>query len=444
MEILNKPISDFSFKDIVAFCKEGYVEGIQLDYKRELSKKGLSKHFAAFSNTRGGVIIVGVEEDKKTSKPKKWEGIKNDGKLEDRVHQYATGVEPIPSYEVHVTNEVNEKVFLLIRIFEGDRTPYYVQNNSNLWVRTGNISNPIGLASPEVAELLYRKKEKAELARDIYIKRALNVQKYAIKQAEGERLRLVAEEKAQFQREEEKQIQEIGASDLEYKSRFYSEELGSVASMCTVLLQPFYPSKALITPQAIKSSLEKIRVIDRYGEEFPSLNVKAIPEGILNFFWGEVDGFIECEQIYTNGMIYLSVDVLRVDRKDSIKKMWLGTIASKLFMTLQVACNYYQLIGYQGGLVGYLNLEGVAGVRVYRIVPEGWTRHPFFEENTERCLLDKYKWGLELDTSLLNNNKELQSFYIKKIKEIYWGLGYEDVKDDLIRAFLKQSGWLIE
>ena len=154
MDILNKPINSFSFEDVSSFCQQGHIEGIQLDYKRDLPPKGLAKHFAAFSNTRGGVMIIGVEEDKKSSKPATWKGVKNSGKLVDRIHQYASSVEPIPSYEVHVTNEKRGNVFILIRIFEGDRTPYYVQNDSNLWVRTGNIRNPIDIASPDYTEIL--------------------------------------------------------------------------------------------------------------------------------------------------------------------------------------------------------------------------------------------------------------------------------------------------
>lgn len=81
MDILNKSVKTFSFDNIVDFCKQKHIEGIQLDYKREFPSKGLAKHFAAFSNTRGGIIIIGVEEDRKTGIPKAWEGIKNEGKL---------------------------------------------------------------------------------------------------------------------------------------------------------------------------------------------------------------------------------------------------------------------------------------------------------------------------------------------------------------------------
>src|SRR5574340_853568 len=102
MDILNKPISTFTFADIAEYCSEGQVEGVQLDYKRELPPKGLAKHFASFSNTRGGVLIIGVEEDTKTGKPLAWDGLVHDSKIVDKIQQYATNVEPRPAYDVYV------------------------------------------------------------------------------------------------------------------------------------------------------------------------------------------------------------------------------------------------------------------------------------------------------------------------------------------------------
>ena len=116
MDLLNKQINQFSFNDISNFCNQGIFEGYQLDYKQQLPLKGLAKHFASFSNTHGGVIIIGVEEDNKTGKPLAWNGIKNEGKLLDQIHQYASDVEPVPSYEVHVTDEIRGKVFIRFTI----------------------------------------------------------------------------------------------------------------------------------------------------------------------------------------------------------------------------------------------------------------------------------------------------------------------------------------
>lgn len=429
MDILNKPIGSLNFDDVVAFCKEGHVEGIQLDYKREIPKD-IAKHFAAFSNTRGGVIIVGVEEDSKTSMPKACNGVDNEGKLVDRVHQFAANVEPLPSYEVHITNERGGKVFVLIRIFEGDRTPYYVQNDSNLWVRTGNISKLVERASPEEAELLFGKKNKAVLARKNYEERADDIYQAAMERGEEERKRLIVEEKVEL---DKKQVEGMAS-----KSRYVQGKLGENTAMFTVVLQPFYPQRALISPQEIMNSLDQLRVRAGWGD-FPDLNMDPVPDGVLSFFWRQDDGLIKCEQIYSYGLIYLTLDVMSPDDQGN-KTVWLSSIASVLFVSLMVADKFYKLCGYQGGVIGKISLKGCRNSVVRPIVPN---RYNYFG-STKRSFLDSYDWGVEVDTALLVNKTALQQYFLEKIKELYWSLGYKPDKDDVYLAFLKDHGWLVE
>ncbi len=429
MDILNKPVNSHSFDDVVAFCKEGHVEGIQLDYKREFPKD-LAKHFAAFSNTRGGIIIVGVEEDDKTSTPKAWNGVDNVGKLVDRVHQFAANVEPIPSYGVHVTDEKGGKVFVLIRIFEGDRTPYYVQNDSNLWVRTGNISKLIERASPEEAELLFGKKNKASLARKNYRIRANDIYRVALDRGEEERKRLIVEEKVELDKKR--------AEGVASKSKYVQEKLGGNTAMFTVVLQPFYPQRALISPHEIMNSLDQLRVRAGWGD-FPDLNMDPIADGVLSFEWREYDGFIKCEQIYSYGLIYLTIDVLSPDDQGN-KTVWLSSMASVMFVALLVADKFYNLCGYQGGVVGKISLEGCRDAIVRTIVP---SRYTYFGQ-TKKSFLDSYNWNIEVDTALLSNKLALQQYFLEKIKELYWSLGYKPDKDNVYKAFLKDHGWLTE
>lgn len=429
MDILNKPIATFSFDDIAAFCKEEHVEGIQLDYKKDIPRD-LSKHFASFSNTRGGVIIVGVEEDGKSSTPKVWEGVMNDGKLEERIHQFASNVQPIPSYEVHTTNENKGKVFVLIRIFEGDRTPYYVQNDPNLWVRTGNISNPIEKASPEEVELLFGKKNRAEVTRRHYEERAYSIYKAALLDADEERKRLIVDEKVELDKKR--------AEGMATNSRYVQSNLGTNTAMFTIVLQPFYPKKSLLAPQEILNSLDKLRVRAGWGD-FPDLNMNPIPDGVINFFWRHDDGLIKCEQIYSYGLIFLTLDVLSPDDQHR-NNIYLSSMASVLYASLTVANRFYNLCGYQGGVVGKISLRGSRKAIVQPIVP---SRYTYFGD-TKRSFLDAYDWEIDVDTALLENKFACQEYFIEKVKEFYWSLGYKPDKEEVYKAFLKDRGWLIE
>jgi hypothetical protein len=435
MDILNKPINTFTFADVVTFCQEGHREGIQIDYKRDLPSGGLSKFFAAFSNTRGGVIIIGVEENRATGVPTAWVGVNNNAQSIERIHQWASNVEPLPSYDVHITDEQGGKVFILVRIFEGDRTPYYVQNDADLWVRTGNITSLVDKASPDQTELLVGKKIKAQKVRENNLNRAHEIYEAALKRAEEERIRLDVQEKERLRRQEES-----GNTEVAFPSRIYQSKLGSQTSMCTIVVQPFYPQTSLITPNAIKNSIVDFRATSRSIGDFPSLNMESIPYGVLNFEWGQANGEIECQQIYSTGLLYDSIDVLRVDQRG--KHIWISSITGKIYSVLKAARQFYNLVGYQGGLDGYISLSNVEQAIIHSITPQRWNRFP---SDARKCLLSNYKWELEkIDTALLNNDKEFQKYFIEKIKEIYWHLGYEADRDDLYIDYLKENGWYIE
>ena len=45
MDILIKSVNSFSFNNITEFCKEGHIEGIQLDYKKDFSKVEILESF---------------------------------------------------------------------------------------------------------------------------------------------------------------------------------------------------------------------------------------------------------------------------------------------------------------------------------------------------------------------------------------------------------------
>ena len=418
MNILRKPVSEFSFGEVVEFCKEAHGEGVQVDYKMDFPSNGFAKHFAAFSNTRGGIIIVGVEEDKKSGVPVSWVGITKDAKQIERIHQAASNVEPIPSYEVHATDEVEGKCFVLIRINEGDKTPYYVQNDSNIWVRTGNISNPIGIASPDGLELLFGKREKAEKARSLYLKISDNAYRAGLEREEKERQRLI----------------QVAKEKGENVGNYYQQSLGTGVAMCTVVIQPYFPHKAIASPRDIKASLNELR--SRCGgREFPDLNFgEPIPEGLFRFMHG-YSGYIECQQVFGCGLVRNDLDVLQVDQNER-RIVRIGFVIGTILKLLQFTNALYNKFGYQGVLNGYISLNGMKDVYTSVLKPSGWH---FFGED-KKSLFDDYQWDLLLDTNILKDQEHFKIYCYSLIKEIYWSLGYEEVNEKIIDAFLEQNG----
>ena len=50
MIVLNKDVEKITFEEVEKFCVEKRPEGVEIDYKKDLTNKqdGLSKHFASF------------------------------------------------------------------------------------------------------------------------------------------------------------------------------------------------------------------------------------------------------------------------------------------------------------------------------------------------------------------------------------------------------------
>lgn len=331
-------------------------------------------------------------------------------------------------------------MFILVRIYEGDRTPYYVHNDPNIYTRTGNITDPIDLASPEAVEILFGKKEKAELARNNYIRRANEVYVAAVANGEKQRLKLIAVEKAKYQSEVERAKQQ-GIPPKQYSSQYYQHKLGSEVSMFTMLLQPYYPKKALESPRKIKSDIDKIRYKSG-SAQFPESTLIPIQDGLLNFNHSWI-GSISCHELFSNGLMFLSVDVLRQDVEYG-RRINIEGIAAYYFILLKAARNYYQYLKYQGSIYGFMRLEAINGAKLKRIVPNGYRSGFFWDEENEVPLMNEYEWKIEIDTSLLNSDISLQNHFISVVQEIYWSLGYEDIPEELLKSFLKDHGWLIE
>lgn len=93
------------------------------------------------------------------------------------MHQFANNVRPLPTYAVRATDEVNGKVFLLIRINEGGAPPYRPMNDPTVYLWTGNITTRVSLesADAEVVRELYAKRANAEGVREANVARAKTV-----------------------------------------------------------------------------------------------------------------------------------------------------------------------------------------------------------------------------------------------------------------------------
>ena len=104
----------------------------------------------------------------------------------------------------------------------------------------------------------------------------------------------MAYEKENWKREHSQEDQE------NFVSIYSKDELGTNTGQCATLLQPFYPNKALTSPQEILSIADQIRIGNYNIGQFPGRDLRPIQDGVMDFQW-RPNGYIQCHQFYASG-----------------------------------------------------------------------------------------------------------------------------------------------
>jgi hypothetical protein len=411
MDILNTPITEMKFADVVAFCMLKVIEGVTLEYKSDFPKD-LAKQFVTFSNTQGGLIIIGVEEDPKTGLPVKWEGIDATTKPIDRVYQVAANVVPFPQFDVVTTDNNNGKVFVLIRIREGAAPPYATNSDPTPWVRTGNISTPIRSANREELLQLMTKRDRAQGAREAAIEFTRQIFELDVADAERERTKEFATKP-----------NEVYAHQL---------GIGDMAAIFDITVMPYYPNRPLLEYGDIMPTNP---LLAEAWQSTPYINgERSIPGGITSFTWSRMMGMISNGQIYLSGLSYFALDVLRV--QSSVRQVNTFAISEIIWHELMIARKVIGRARYNGQLSMYASLRGGKGAT---------TLPPFeslFPSDTPGKLRHgEYKWAAEADTTVLVDDAQLANVHVELLKQICWDIGLGEITDDVIIGYFDKRGW---
>lgn len=111
------------------------------DKKEKLEKhrpKSWLKSISAFANGRGGKLIFGIREDNTVI------GFKSYQKTSEDISEIIkTKMDPIPEFDMEI-QEIDGKIILILTIFQGKNTPYFVADGGTrtAYKRVGNQSIP--------------------------------------------------------------------------------------------------------------------------------------------------------------------------------------------------------------------------------------------------------------------------------------------------------------
>ena len=168
MSLWSKPVAQITFADVDEFCKTMQPEGARLDYKGIDFPKDLAKTIAAFANTLGGLILLGVDADKNSNTPL-WPptvGMPMAAGLSERVIQVAQDA-IYPPVRVDVSNIIENDLLpthaiVVIRVPESREAPHATEKNTRVYVyeRTGNKNEPYELADIDRIEHLLNRRRR--------------------------------------------------------------------------------------------------------------------------------------------------------------------------------------------------------------------------------------------------------------------------------------------
>jgi hypothetical protein len=150
VNINNKSWDKLRLVDVQKLLSSSDDESFFFEFKSdEESPSKLVKEVSALSNTYGGYIFIGVDDDKKISGCKKW--------TEQRIHTTIhDSISPVPNFDVKKFI-YNGLVVLIIKVEEGSMTPY-VTNSGKIYERVSSGSFPI-IESGKLTLLFQKRKD---------------------------------------------------------------------------------------------------------------------------------------------------------------------------------------------------------------------------------------------------------------------------------------------
>ncbi|MBO4707204.1 MAG: ATP-binding protein [Elusimicrobiaceae bacterium] len=205
-----KPINELTFEDVRNFLKQGVPENTMLDYKLLLPKNNekFAKTIAAFANSLGGTIVIGVKDEHDKPKPP-FNGVpvnvKIRGQIESIIQNY---IDPVVFVDIATCkNPKNGNMFVVVNIPQSNLTPHLVGHLKRAYVRTGQASKPETIVHPNNLPWLLDNRRKSNNLRHILIDK--------------------------------------GEAHFDNYLRSLSKDPADVRGVCTLLLTPLYPQEPL-------------------------------------------------------------------------------------------------------------------------------------------------------------------------------------------------------
>lgn len=393
------PLEKIEFTDIDAFCRSGVREGILLDFKKDFPSR-LDKAIAAFANTYGGIILIGVDETPTGQAVLPICGIPLAPGLRERVVQIGiNAIYPPVIPEVKVVEFESKKslakdnrAVVIVRVHESDASSHAVDKRTTVYLRVDNVSDPYRKATVDEVEWFSNKREKAL----------------------GEKNRIIgiAQSHAQHYLGKLRTRHQLPTSHPAARFAFWTV--------------PTFPRKPIAPPQELLRVCPALAFhLPAHSHPFPLGSVHPVTEGI--YFDGNYSTDYRYTEIQQQGLVYHEYGFWWDDEDRYRSWVFPNAIAELMLVALQFGTSIYERTGYWGLLDFEFRLAGVRDRRIGSPNPLFLGEYKAVDDILAVRTRDS---GLSLRDNMFEVAKSLY-------KEILWSFGWDAGPDVIDKHFSK-------
>lgn len=369
-----KPVNQITFEDVVNFLKQDIAENTLLDYKLMLPRDNekFAKTIAAFANSMGGTIIIGVKDEHDKPKPP-FSGItfhpKIRGQIESIIQNY---IDPVVFVDIATCKDPNsDSMFVVVNIPQSNLTPHLVGRLKRAYVRTGQSSRPEIIVHPDNLPWLLDNRKKSQNLRHILLDKA----------------------EAHFNN---------------FLRANYTEQQ-SAQTVASFALVPLYPQTPITDYKQLPALLKKIQ-FDCEGCPFPNdTEIKTVQDGIVLPMGKTASLEINCYGL-------TALKIIPTDKERFIDPQMLYRNAILFF---RAAAAFYRQLGFISPLMLRVKVSNARGSRIKT-------------NGGEKQLIEDYV-RIDRNVSPLDLQNNLAHFTASLLEEFAWavGLPFKEDKDAL-------------
>lgn len=161
MNPFNKNINDVKKEDLDLLKTNGVAESLFIEYKADIPAK-IGKHVAAFANTHGGYLFLGVKAGKDNT-PESCIGISKADWTPDRIiDTIKNNLNSMPVIHLKAVDLPDPGRVIYILQVEESLSPPHIFSDSRIYVRNPTSSDPIAEDDRQAVYDMFRKAERAQ------------------------------------------------------------------------------------------------------------------------------------------------------------------------------------------------------------------------------------------------------------------------------------------